>query len=57
VQANFQILRTFPEKRTELFVSGCYDDRIMIAGSRLHFREKLCVLDSDVPPESMLYPI
>jgi 3-phenylpropionate/cinnamic acid dioxygenase small subunit len=57
VQANFQILRTFPEKRTELFVSGCYDDRITIAGSRLHFREKLCVLDSDVPPESMLYPI
>ena len=57
VQANFQILRTFPEKRTELFVSGCYDDRIAIAGSRLHFREKLCVLDSDVPPESLLYPV
>ncbi len=57
VQANFQILRTFPEKRTELFVSGYYDDRIAIAGSRLTFREKLCVLDSEIPPESLLYPI
>jgi 3-phenylpropionate/cinnamic acid dioxygenase small subunit len=57
VQANFQIFRTFLEKRTELFVSGYYDDRVAIAGSRLTFREKLCVLDSDIPPESLLYPI
>jgi 3-phenylpropionate/cinnamic acid dioxygenase small subunit len=57
VQANFQVLRTFPGKRTELFVSGYYDDRIMVAGGRLSFREKLCVLDSEIPPESLLYPI
>jgi 3-phenylpropionate/cinnamic acid dioxygenase small subunit len=57
VQVSFEILRTFPEKRTELFVSGYCDDRIAIAGRRLHFREKLCVLDSDVPPESLHYPI
>jgi len=57
VQANFEILRTFPGKRSEHFVSGSYDDRIAIAARRLHFREKLCVLDSDVPPESLLYPI
>ncbi len=57
VQANFEILRTFPGKRTEHFVSGTYDDRIAIAGRRLHFKEKLCVLDSDVPPDSLLYPI
>jgi 3-phenylpropionate/cinnamic acid dioxygenase small subunit len=56
-QANFQILRTFPERRTEYFVSGTYSDRIMLAAGRLHFREKICVLDSDVPPESLIYPI
>jgi len=56
-QANFQILRTFPERRTEYFVSGTYSDRITLAAGRLHFREKICVLDSDVPPESMIYPI
>ena len=57
VQANFQILRTFPDRRTEYFLSGCYNDRIAIAGSRLTFKEKLCVLDSDVPPDSLVYPI
>ena len=56
-QANFQILRTYPERRTESFVSGSYSDRITIWGGRLHFREKICVLDSDVPPESLTYPI
>jgi 3-phenylpropionate/cinnamic acid dioxygenase small subunit len=56
-QANFQILRTFPERRSEYFVSGYYTDRIAITSGRLNFREKICVLDSDVPPESMVYPI
>jgi 3-phenylpropionate/cinnamic acid dioxygenase small subunit len=56
-QANFQILRTFPERRTERFVSGTYSDRIAISNGRLNFREKICVLDSDVPPEPLVYPI
>jgi len=57
VQANFQVLRTFPERRTEFFVSGYYSDRIALMDGRLNFREKLCVLDSDVPPDSLVYPI
>jgi len=56
-QANFQILRTFPERRTEYFVSGNTSDRIAIYAGRLHFREKICVLDSDVMPDSLVYPI
>jgi salicylate 5-hydroxylase small subunit len=56
-QANFQILRTFPERNSEYFVSGTYNDRIAIAAGRLHFREKICVLDSDVAPHSLVYPI
>ncbi|HET7763772.1 MAG TPA: nuclear transport factor 2 family protein [Burkholderiales bacterium] len=56
-QANFQILRTFPEQRSELFVSGMYSDRIAVAAGRLNFREKICVLDSDVAPHSLVYPI
>jgi len=56
-QANFQILRTFPERRTEVFVSGSYSDRIAVSAGRLNFREKICVLDSDVPPDSLIYPI
>jgi 3-phenylpropionate/cinnamic acid dioxygenase small subunit len=56
-QANFQILRTFPERRTEYFLSGSYSDRIAISSGRLNFREKICVLDSDIPPEPLVYPI
>jgi 3-phenylpropionate/cinnamic acid dioxygenase small subunit len=56
-QANFQILRTFPEHRSEYFVSGTYNDRIAISAGRMHFREKICVLDSDVSPVSLIYPI
>jgi 3-phenylpropionate/cinnamic acid dioxygenase small subunit len=57
VQASFQIFRTFPEQRTEFFIAGYYDDRISISGGRLHFREKLCVLDSDERPGLLVYPI
>jgi salicylate 5-hydroxylase small subunit len=56
-QANFQILRSFPDRSTEAFISGTYNDRIAITAGRLHFREKICVLDSDVPPDSLIYPI
>jgi 3-phenylpropionate/cinnamic acid dioxygenase small subunit len=56
-QANFSILRTFPDRRSEYFVSGTYNDRIAISAGRLNFREKICVLDSDVPPDSLVYPI
>jgi 3-phenylpropionate/cinnamic acid dioxygenase small subunit len=57
VQANFYVLRTFPDRRSEYFVSGYYNDRVAISAGRLNFREKICVLDSDVPPESLVYPI
>ena len=56
-QANFQILRTFPDQRTEFFLSGSYNDRIAVSSGRLHFREKICVLDSDIAPVSLTYPI
>ena len=56
-QANFQILRTFPDQRTEFFLSGSYNDRVAVSSGRLHFREKICVLDSDIAPVSLTYPI
>jgi 3-phenylpropionate/cinnamic acid dioxygenase small subunit len=56
-QANFYVLRTFPGRQTEYFVSGSYSDRVAITDGRLNFREKLCVLDSEVPPDSLIYPI
>ncbi len=56
-QANFQILQTFPDQRTEFFLSGSYNDRVAVSAGRLHFREKICMLDSDIAPVSLTYPI
>jgi 3-phenylpropionate/cinnamic acid dioxygenase small subunit len=57
VQANFQVLRTFPERATEFFVSGYYLDKVALIGRRFAYREKVCILDSDIPPTAMVYPI
>jgi salicylate 5-hydroxylase small subunit len=57
VQANVQILRTYPERATEFFAAGQYLDRVAVTAGRLNFREKLCVLDSDIPPNPLVYPI
>ena len=47
-QANFQILRTFPERRSEYFVSGTYNDRISISNGRLGITaDQQQLLDSD----------
>lgn len=55
--ANFLVIRTFPEKHSEIFVSGFYRDRIVRPGGRLKFQEKLVVLDSEAAPEGLVYPL
>jgi 3-phenylpropionate/cinnamic acid dioxygenase small subunit len=57
VQANVQILRTYPGRATEALASGQYSDRVAVTGGRFNFREKLCVLDSDLPPSDLIYPV
>ena len=49
--------RTFPEQATEVFLSGFYQDHVEINGTRLAFREKLCILDSEMRPETLVYPV
>ncbi len=57
VQANFQVWRTFPGRHSEFFLSGYYLDRVAVSAGRFNFKEKLCVLDSEVMPQSFVYPI
>jgi 3-phenylpropionate/cinnamic acid dioxygenase small subunit len=57
VQANVQIVRTYPARETEVLASGQYADRVAVAGGRFAFREKACVLDSDVAPRDLIYPV
>jgi 3-phenylpropionate/cinnamic acid dioxygenase small subunit len=57
VQANVHIMRTYPGRETEVLGSGQYADRVAVAAGRFNFREKVCVLDSEVAPRDLVYPV
>lgn len=56
-RANFTIYETFEDTVTRLFAVGRYIDTIERSGERLLFRDKLCVLDSNVVIGSLIYPV
>jgi 3-phenylpropionate/cinnamic acid dioxygenase small subunit len=56
-RANFAIYETFEDTITRLFAVGRYIDTIVRSGEALLFRDKLCVLDSNVVIGSLIYPI
>jgi anthranilate 1,2-dioxygenase small subunit len=56
-RANFAIYETFEDTITRLFAVGRYIDTIVRSDDALLFRDKLCVLDSNVVIGSLIYPI
>ena len=56
-RANFTIYETFEDTISRLFAVGRYIDTIVRAGDELLFRDKLCVLDSNVVIGSLIYPV
>ncbi|HUA53338.1 MAG TPA: aromatic-ring-hydroxylating dioxygenase subunit beta [Candidatus Sulfotelmatobacter sp.] len=57
VRANYCIIRTMQDRLSELFQVGRYQDRLVRQGGRLLFQEKLCVYDSLLIPNSLVYPV
>ncbi|HTP95063.1 MAG TPA: aromatic-ring-hydroxylating dioxygenase subunit beta [Burkholderiales bacterium] len=57
VQANYLVLETLVDDVTRVFQAGRYLDRIVAEDGRLRFREKLCVFDSVLVPNSLVFPI
>ena len=57
VRANYAALETLLDEPTRVFNCGQYRDRLVAAGDRLRFREKLCVFDSLLVPNSVIYPL
>ena len=57
VEANYAVFRTRQNHLTEVFNTGRYYDVIVRDGGALKFREKLCVYDSELIPNSLIYPI
>jgi salicylate 5-hydroxylase small subunit len=57
VEANYAVLETPLNELSRVFNVGRYLDRIVRDGNQLKFAEKLCVFDSLLVPNSMIYPI
>jgi len=57
VTANFALFQTMPDRPSELFLCGRYQDRIVDDGGMLRFAERLCIYDSTIVPVSLVYPI
>lgn len=56
-EANYLVVRTKRDQPSEMFNAGRYVDRIVRTAGGLKFREKLCVFDSELIPNSIIYPI
>jgi salicylate 5-hydroxylase small subunit len=57
VTANYLVLRTKLDGTSEVLNCGRYLDRVIDTGAGLLFTEKLCIFDSELVPNSIIYPI
>ena len=56
-QSNYAVFRTRPGDATEVYNVGRYIDEIERTEAGLRFRSRLCVYDSEMVLNSLIYPI
>jgi len=56
-QANYAVFRTKLSQETTVFNVGRYLDRIRITPEGLRFAQRHCIYDSEMIPNSLIYPI
>jgi 3-phenylpropionate/cinnamic acid dioxygenase small subunit len=57
VRANYLALETLQDELTRVFNAGQYRDKLVVEDGGLKFREKVCVFDSLLIPNSLIYPL
>jgi len=57
VSANYMVLQTLVDDLTRIQNAGRYLDLIVRTESGLRFKEKVCVFDSVLVPNSLIYPV
>lgn len=57
VEMNYLVMRTKPAAPTDVLNTGRYIDRLVKTDDGLRFAHKLCVFDSELIPNSLIYPI
>jgi salicylate 5-hydroxylase small subunit len=56
-EANYAVFRTKPDEVTTVFNVGRYLDIIERTDAGLKFAQRLCIFDSEMIPNSLIYPI
>jgi salicylate 5-hydroxylase small subunit len=56
-QANYAVFRTKYDKESTVFNVGRYIDTVVHTPAGLKFAERLCVYDSEMIPNAIIYPI
>jgi 3-phenylpropionate/cinnamic acid dioxygenase small subunit len=57
VRANYLALETLLDEFTRVFNAGQYRDKLVVEEGKLKFREKLCIFDSLLVPNSLILPL
>jgi 3-phenylpropionate/cinnamic acid dioxygenase small subunit len=58
VRANFSVIEVLPDELPRISIAGHYRDQLVReADGQWRFREKLCVFDSVLIPNSIVYPV
>ena len=57
VRANYAAFETLRDELTHVFSVGQYHDKLVVADSKLKFKEKLVIFDSELVPNSLIYPL
>lgn len=57
VSSNFVVAYTTMKGRSEILVTGTYEDVIANEGGRVCFKSKRAVLDTTVTPRYLVYPV
>ncbi len=56
-EANYAVFRTKLDKASEVYNVGRYIDTIVDTPEGFKFQERICVFDSEMIPNSIIYPI
>ena len=57
VQSNYAVMQTLVDGETRVFNAGRCVDQIVREGDFLKFKSRLCIYDSIVIPNSLIYPL
>lgn len=56
-EANYAVFRTKLDGESTVFNVGRYLDRVLLTADGMRFQSRLCIYDSEMIPNSLIYPI